>query len=615
MHISKIYGKGLYHKKAKKISKGKDIFASIFESMGKSDKRKLPQKTSADKNLFQTTPSSVHLNLKEHKLSKKQKEAETQSPEKNSLDKPLEDLSFGKENIYFKETVENNLKRGENKKINIGSGKKSIKNPEVYHNFHYKEAFVRGDFNRKFNSHYSLLQPELIQSGTKSQNTIPKISKPQTIIQKGGKSAVVYEHVKESTPVPNFSTSDKKTKNIPEKNIPDKNNNIFEGIVKEVPAEKQHSEKIGQNSDTTFVKQEKVSAGIPLYSFFSAEKGKTPADNPVDKKIDKKNSRIKNLINTEHSHKGKIQNNQKGTEHISTHYPEQIKEEPTVQKKEVDTRYIADMPSKNNKFEPKPLPQPTDKVNFRPDGISKNQDVAAFSKEKPKPSKDQPLEKKFNLENLEDLKQHKRSVKERLTNSSKITAFGRQNENKKTLEKNLQESQQSDKTHVEKPDLNFILSSSSEKLDLKAEKQPKSEINHNTSIQNVSNQKFSESSQDFSGKQHNQQAQTDKPLEDSSRNFDNSFNRNLTLNLKFGDINLTARYIRNKMDLFLVMHSTTNQSLHSMRDEISHIIQDSGIEEYFVKIKTRDRELNYSSDIKKSDKKNRGLHREINVKV
>ncbi|HHG74844.1 MAG TPA: hypothetical protein ENK22_07340 [Persephonella sp.] len=615
MHISKIYGKGLYNKKAKNISKGKDIFASIFESMGKSDnKKRSPQKTSADKNLFQTTPSSIHLNLKENKVSKKQKEEEVQSPEENFLDRQQEDLSFGEESVDSKETVENNLKREENKKINTGSGKNRIKNPEVQHNFHYNEAFLREDSNRKLNSGYSLIQPELVQSGA----TTRKISKPKTTIQAKGKSSVVYEHLRESTHAANFSTLEKKitvlekkTENISEKIIQDKNNSIFEGTIKEVSAVEQHSEKIRQNSDAAFVKQEKVSAGIPLYSFFSPEKEKTPVNNLLDKK----NSRINNLINTEHSHKGKTKKNQKGTEHINAPYPEQIKEEPSVRKKEVDAGHIADIPAKNNKLESKLFQQPTDKVNFRPDGIGKNQDVTAFKKEKPKPSKDQPLEKSFNQENLEDLKPHKRSVKERLTNSSKITAFGRQNENKKTLEKNLEESQQSDRSHMEKPDQNFILSSSSEKLDLKAEKQPKSEINQNTSIQNVSNQKFSESSQDFSGKQHNQQAQTDQPLEDSSQNFDSSFNRSLILNLKLGDINLTARYIRNKMDLFLVMHSTTNQSLHSIRDEISHIIQDSGIEEYFVKIKTRDKELNYSSEAKKSDKKNTGLYREINVKV
>ncbi|WP_457626359.1 hypothetical protein [Persephonella sp.] len=95
---------------------------------------------------------------------------------------------------------------------------------------------------------------------------------------------------------------------------------------------------------------------------------------------------------------------------------------------------------------------------------------------------------------------------------------------------------------------------------------------------------------------------------------DNRFNRHLTFNLRLGEFSLKARYTGNSINLHLMIKNITEDSLYSLRHEISQIIQESGIESYFLRIKNREKEVRYISESKSTpDKKDTG--REINVKV
>ncbi|SNZ08112.1 hypothetical protein SAMN06265182_1165 [Persephonella hydrogeniphila] len=95
---------------------------------------------------------------------------------------------------------------------------------------------------------------------------------------------------------------------------------------------------------------------------------------------------------------------------------------------------------------------------------------------------------------------------------------------------------------------------------------------------------------------------------------DNRFSRHLSFNLKFGEFALRARFTGNSINLHLMVKNITTDSLYSLRHEISQIIHESGIENYFLRIKNKEKEVRYTSEIKKiPDKKD--ISREINVKV
>ncbi|NPA12620.1 MAG: hypothetical protein GXO45_01390 [Aquificae bacterium] len=92
-----------------------------------------------------------------------------------------------------------------------------------------------------------------------------------------------------------------------------------------------------------------------------------------------------------------------------------------------------------------------------------------------------------------------------------------------------------------------------------------------------------------------------------------NFHRNLTLNLRINDLTLKANYNGNRLNLSILMKDATTVSLDTLSSDISNIIQESGIEEFMVRIRNKDREYSFYSGGRKKVKTAFG--REVNVKA
>ncbi|WP_457642975.1 hypothetical protein [Persephonella sp.] len=95
---------------------------------------------------------------------------------------------------------------------------------------------------------------------------------------------------------------------------------------------------------------------------------------------------------------------------------------------------------------------------------------------------------------------------------------------------------------------------------------------------------------------------------------ENSFSRNLNLQLKVDGILMKARYNGLKLDLSIIFKDVGNIPVHQLSGEISHIIQESGIDSYFIRLKDREKEYRVHSSEARKNIYTTGS-REINVKV
>ena len=94
---------------------------------------------------------------------------------------------------------------------------------------------------------------------------------------------------------------------------------------------------------------------------------------------------------------------------------------------------------------------------------------------------------------------------------------------------------------------------------------------------------------------------------------ENSFHRNLTLNLKLDGLSLRARYNGMKLDLSLMLKDVGNIQIHQLSGELSQIIQESGIENYILRIRDREKEYRAFSEGKKAI--HQTSNKEINVRA
>jgi len=101
--------------------------------------------------------------------------------------------------------------------------------------------------------------------------------------------------------------------------------------------------------------------------------------------------------------------------------------------------------------------------------------------------------------------------------------------------------------------------------------------------------------------------------EPSENRQDNNFQRNLTLNLKLEGLLLRARYNGMKLDLSLMFKDVGNIQIHQLSGELSQIIQESGIENYLLRIRDREREYRAFSEGKKAT--HQVSNKEINVRA
>ncbi len=91
-------------------------------------------------------------------------------------------------------------------------------------------------------------------------------------------------------------------------------------------------------------------------------------------------------------------------------------------------------------------------------------------------------------------------------------------------------------------------------------------------------------------------------------------NRQMTFSLKIGDISFKARYNGYKLDLMILMNNYSADFVKAMKTDIPHILEETGIQSYILRIKNKEKNYKVSSSYSHTDYKNSSL-REIDVKV
>jgi len=94
---------------------------------------------------------------------------------------------------------------------------------------------------------------------------------------------------------------------------------------------------------------------------------------------------------------------------------------------------------------------------------------------------------------------------------------------------------------------------------------------------------------------------------------ESNFQKNLTLNLKLDGISLKARYNGMRLNLSIMMKDIAELNFSQLSGDITQIIQESGIDNYFLRIRDKEREYRMYSQTKKTVQT--ASSREINVKV
>lgn len=91
--------------------------------------------------------------------------------------------------------------------------------------------------------------------------------------------------------------------------------------------------------------------------------------------------------------------------------------------------------------------------------------------------------------------------------------------------------------------------------------------------------------------------------------------RNLTFSMKIGDIGLKARYNGYRLDMMIMANSYSSEIIKVLKTDIPHIIEESGIQSYILRVKSKNKSYKISSNTSYfSSHKNSNL-REIDVKV
>lgn len=595
MQIAKIYGKGLHHKKVKKSGKGSDIFASIFESMKEHtyQKNKPSEKIKNEKTTFGKISPFFYYPLKENIITKATYKPNYENPlelvkeDENNLNSLKR--SNQKNSPIDTNTVRDIIKISENPKptYNKNIRKSVLFQPEKLFTYHTDYNFFKTTDHRKEKITFNIL----INRSKSIPFSMENLSGRKIDLKKTGH----YKLEKREDNLLIYSEGE--IKNNLKRSTVEKQNQKKESDFLKNPVEKNQENHIEEKTIIIefSVNQNKKDRPIVQSLIF----GKTIPTNRQEKII----PILFNDINHVQKERQKSEEPTQSFDVLLT----KIEESNKVRKSITISPQIFVQNNKENNISKNVL---TDKKknNLPKEHSERNGFPSEFRDTR-------PTEKSFISENPHTQKGTDRIRKD----PERIDHFGISKKEKKPYFQPSFSNQVKESNTLENlaknPDNSGKSSLSQSLLDLqdqKIEKQFKQ--NQNNSIQNTVINKFPDAASEFSEKS-DQHTPSEQNRENTDINQNNSFNRTLTFNLKFGDISLSARYSGSKMNIVLMMHNLTNQSLYSMRDEISHIIQDSGIENYFLRIKNKEREINYSSDSKKIDKKITGSYREINVKA